>query len=313
MRRHLKQYGIHIECNYSNSVLTVQTTDKTWDPYAIIKSRDMMRLIARYVPFEQASKVMQDEVFSDIIEIGKTQVARNQVRFIKRRARLIGPNGVTLRAIELLTKCYVLVYGRTVCVIGPMQGINTVRNIVLDCMRNIHPIYALKKLMVMNELQKNEKLKTQRWNRFLPSFRKIKRTGLSSDSKLNGMQKNNNSKTLAQIKKKMQKKRNKKYTPFPPAPTPSKIDIAMESGEYWNNNWRKENLKRVKKEDKYKEYLKKKDIKMRESELKRKKEEKLQKKMKKFAAMEPPREMDNNLIQNRLNIQKNIGKNGYVW
>ena len=47
-----------------------------------------------YYIFDRENYDSQDNIFSDIIEIGKTNVARNQVRFIKRRARIIGPNGM---------------------------------------------------------------------------------------------------------------------------------------------------------------------------------------------------------------------------
>ena len=136
---------------------------------------------------------------------------------------------MTLRAIELLTQCFVCVYGRTVSVIGPFQGIQKVRTIVNRCMANIHPIYELKKLMVEKEISKNENLKNTQWNRFLPTFKRLKH--------------NKNSKTLNQIKKNLANKKKKKYTPWPPEQTPSKIDIAMETGAYWNNEWRKENLR----------------------------------------------------------------------
>lgn len=160
------------------------------------------------VHLTQARRIVEDdECACDIIKIGG--LCRNKERFIKRRDRLLGPNGSTLKAIELLTGCYVMVQGNTVAVMGPHKGLKQVRKLVEDCMRNFHPVYHIKELMIRRELEKDPALATESWDRFLPSFKK----------------------------KNMQRKKSKAtrrvYTPFPPEQTPRKVDLQLESGEYF--------------------------------------------------------------------------------
>lgn len=206
----LNKYGISCQLNLVEGSMTVRTTRKTRDPYIIIKARDLIKLLSRSVPVAQAIKILRDDVLCDIVKIGG--LVQNKERFVKRRERLIGPKGSTLKAIELLTDCYILIQGNTVACMGNLLGIKKAREIIEDCMRNVHPVYNIKALMIKRELAKDPQLKDEDWDRFLPKFKR---------------------KPQKKKKRKVEEKKKKEYTPFPPLPQPSKVDLQLESGEYF--------------------------------------------------------------------------------
>ena len=94
--RSLDRYKVACELNLIEGSMTVRTTRKTSDPYVILKARDLIKLLARSIPAPQALKILNDEYYCDIIKIGG--LVRNKERFVKRRQRLIGPDGATLHA-----------------------------------------------------------------------------------------------------------------------------------------------------------------------------------------------------------------------
>lgn len=205
----LRQHGVKAELDLLEGSLTVKTTPKVIDPYVIIKARDIIKLVARSVPYQVALRLLDENTYCDIIKI--KSLVENKEKFLKRRQRLIGPNGETLKALEILTECYIMVQGSTVSVIGHYKKMKIVRRIVEDTMRNIHPIYHIKQLMIKRELEKDEKLKNENWDRFLPQFQKVH-----------------------EKRKKIKKEKEKRErATFPNPPQPRKEDLAIESGEYF--------------------------------------------------------------------------------
>jgi len=224
----------HIACTLDliEGSMSVKTTRKTYDPAAILNARDLIKLLSRSVPAPQAVKILEDGVAADVIKI--RNLVGNKERFVKRRQRILGPNGSTLKALELLTGCYILVQGNTVSAMGNYKGLKEVRRVVEDCMANIHPIYHIKELMIKRELMKDPELANENWERFLPHFKR---------------------RTLSKRKRPMKvtDKSKKTYTPFPPPQEKSKIDLQIESGEYFLGKQAKERAVKEQREERQRE------------------------------------------------------------
>jgi ribosomal RNA assembly protein len=226
--RKLETQGIACTLDLVEGSMTVKTTRKTYDPASILNARDLIKLLARSVPTPQALKIMDDGMACDVIKI--RGLVRNKERFVNRRQRILGPNGSTLKALELLTQTFILVQGNTVSVMGGYKSLKEVRRVIEDCMANIHPIYHIKELMIKRELAKDDELKNESWDRFLPQFKKRNLSKRRKPFVVND-------------------KTKKVYTPFPPAQEKSKVDLQIESGEYFLSKQAKENAAKERRED----------------------------------------------------------------
>eukprot|EP00026_Physarum_polycephalum_P011995 Phypoly_transcript_12250.p1 GENE.Phypoly_transcript_12250~~Phypoly_transcript_12250.p1 ORF type:complete len:381 (-),score=95.24 Phypoly_transcript_12250:11-1024(-) len=226
----LEPLGINATLDANSFRMEVTTTARTWDPYAILKARELVRLVARGMGVASAAKVLEDGFDCDIINIG--DFTKKVSSFNKRRQRLMGPNGATQKAIELLTGCDIFMLGNTVSVVGPYRGLGKVRKIVEETMGNkMHPVYNIKELMAKRELAKDPSMEHENWARHVPTYAKVKRPKL---------EKREGEEPQEQQRKKNPKKKKGPYNPFPNPPTPRKIDLEMESGAYLLSQEQKE-------------------------------------------------------------------------
>lgn len=111
---------------------------------------------------------------------------------------------------------------------------------------NFEPIYQ--ELMIRRELAKDPKLATESWDRFLPQFRKrhlktsekTAKKNHNLEAKVESRQAAGEEDAEGSGAAKPDKPAKKAYTPFPPAQLPRKVDLQLESGEYFLKSHEKE-------------------------------------------------------------------------
>jgi ribosomal RNA assembly protein len=113
--------------------------------------------------------------------------------------------------------------------------------------------------MIKRELAKDPKLANESWDRFLPQFRrKHLPTSAKTARKNAAAEEKREARAVAgqvpepEAEEDGSKKEKKKkvYTPFPPAQMPRKVDLQLESGEYFLGQKEKEAREAQKRKEK---------------------------------------------------------------
>jgi ribosomal RNA assembly protein len=248
--------------------MSVRTTRKTYDPYIVLKARDLLKLLARGVAVGQAVKILDDGVAADIIKIGS--LVRNKERYVKRRQRIIGPDGSTLKAgghcLRAALRDADGAPGDRAphTVLRPRAGLDRLRHGPVQGPEGGPPDYPrlheeyppylshqglpthltipvsipellVQELMIKRELAKDPKLAGESWDRFLPQFRKRHLTTAQKTArKHDRVDAKTTARSAAGLPSDAASAPKKKvYTPFPPAQQPRKVDLQLESGEYF--------------------------------------------------------------------------------
>jgi len=166
LKKILENKKIALSINYEECTMEVSTTKQTRDPYIIIKADEMIQLLSRGMTLEQASKVLEDDVFCDIIPTN--QLCSDEKTLERRRNRINNPK--ILRAMYLLTKCEILIIRKAACIVGSIKGINDAKKIIIGCFENVHPAFEIKKLMIQKKLISDSV--DGDWDRFMPKLAK---------------------------------------------------------------------------------------------------------------------------------------------
>ncbi|MDP8012717.1 MAG: KH domain-containing protein [Nanoarchaeota archaeon] len=94
------------------------SSDRAVDMLSI---RDMLLAFGRGFVYDTARMLLDDQYELRIIKLSDYSKSENRQFQIK--ARIIGRRGSIKRQIGKLTSCFIVVYGKTVSVIGPYEGV----------------------------------------------------------------------------------------------------------------------------------------------------------------------------------------------
>lgn len=202
---------ILFEIDFDKCLMRVSTTDKTRDPYVIIKANELIQLLGRGVLLENCVKVLEDGYSSEIIQA--RSLCNSDKVFDHRKYRLANPK--ILKSLELITKTHILISNKTVCVVGEYRGVYEAKNVIIKCFdENIHPAFELKNLIIKKKLMTEGR--EGDWERFLPNI------------------------------KKTHSRKNKQYREtgnLPNEIADRKEDVQLQTGEFFTNN---ENIEKLK-------------------------------------------------------------------
>lgn len=102
---------------------------KNGDDVMHLKAVSIVKAIGRGFSPEHALSLLADNVFLEIMNLtellGKNMKAINQ-----KKGRVIGKSGITRKKIEEETSTFISVYGKTIAVIGSIEGIETAKEAI---------------------------------------------------------------------------------------------------------------------------------------------------------------------------------------
>jgi len=100
------------------------------DPILLYALREVITAIARGFSPELARLIFKQDYALEIISL--MDYSREKNHLLRLKGRVIGTEGKSRKTIEELTDCFISVYGKTICLIGPIDRVGVAKRAVLQ-------------------------------------------------------------------------------------------------------------------------------------------------------------------------------------
>ncbi|WP_457753975.1 KH domain-containing protein [Thermococcus sp.] len=111
-----------IEVDSETGEVFISSTEKTDDPLAVWKARDVVMAIGRGFSPERAFRLFNEGEVLEIVNLSDIIIGNEKNALPRIRGRIIGRKGRTREIIEEMSGADISVYGKTVAIIGnPIQ------------------------------------------------------------------------------------------------------------------------------------------------------------------------------------------------
>ncbi len=117
-----KKLSVKLNIDSEEGLVSIFQKDGADDPLNIWKARDIVRAVGRGFSFENASKIFSDNYVFEMIYLPE-YLGKSNKAWERQRGRIIGKEGSTRKIIEDLTNTEICIYGKTVSIIGDLDGV----------------------------------------------------------------------------------------------------------------------------------------------------------------------------------------------
>jgi len=139
--------------------VTILETEKMPDPLATWRARDIVKAIGRGFDQEIALDLLGEDTELKIIDL-KEFIGKSKNAAIRIKGRIIGREGKSKTRIEDLTNTHIVIYGKTVSIIGSTNGVHIATKAISILASGAMHSTIFK--MIENEVMRNDAARSKR-------------------------------------------------------------------------------------------------------------------------------------------------------